>query len=125
MRSVRLVAPALLALAAGGACWLLRPNASQVDPRLALESWDIVADGEHNSNTDLIWWRDAFLLVHAASPYHLGTPRSRLLVFAAAGVTGARLPTMARVRATAATTRPMTGSTVSERGEAGWGIGRP
>ena len=63
------------------AAWLLlRPNQSKVDPALSIESWEIVADGEHNSNTDLIWWRDAFLLVHAASPYHLGTPRSRLLV---------------------------------------------
>jgi hypothetical protein len=57
-----------------------RPNRAEVDPRLEVESWDIVADGEHNSNTDLMFWRDQFLLVHAASPYHLGTPRSRLLV---------------------------------------------
>jgi hypothetical protein len=76
------LALALLLLAAAGALawWGLRPNRSQVAPALGLESWPIVADGEHNSNTDLLWWRDAFLLVHAASPYHLGTPRSRLLV---------------------------------------------
>jgi hypothetical protein len=70
----------LLVVALGAAWPWLRPNRAQIDPALALESWAIVADGEHNSNTDLIWWRDAFLLVHAASPYHLGTPRSRLLV---------------------------------------------
>jgi hypothetical protein len=69
----------VLILALAG--WLLlRPNQSRLDPALGIESWEIVADGEHNSNTDLIWWKDAFLLVHAASPYHLGTPRSRLLV---------------------------------------------
>jgi hypothetical protein len=57
-----------------------RPNRAQVDPRLGLESWQIVADGGHNSNTDMILWRGQFLLVHAASPFHLGTTRSRLLV---------------------------------------------
>lgn len=62
------------------AWWALRANLSRVDPRLGLESWDLVADGEHNSNTDLIHWRGQWLLVHAASPYHMGTPRSRLVV---------------------------------------------
>jgi hypothetical protein len=57
-----------------------RPNRAVVDPALGLESWPIVADGEHNSNTDLIAWRDGLLLVHAASPWHLGSTRSRLLV---------------------------------------------
>jgi hypothetical protein len=63
----------------------LRPNRSPQfergqDPSLGLESWDIVADGEHNSNTDMILWQDRFLLVHAASPWHLGSTRSRLVV---------------------------------------------
>lgn len=75
---------AFLALALAAACllvWLaLRPNRARVDPRLGLESWDLVADGEHNSNTDLLAWRGAWWLVHAASPYHMGTPRSRLVV---------------------------------------------
>ncbi len=72
----------LLALAATCAVlWLaLRPNQAEVDPRLGLESWDLVADGEHNSNTDLAFWREQWWLVHAASPYHMGTPRSRLVV---------------------------------------------
>jgi len=69
------------ALGALALAWLtLRPNRAQVDPRLGLESWQVVADGEHNSNTDMVLWRGRFLLVHAASPWHLGTPRSRLLV---------------------------------------------
>lgn len=67
-------------LAAASLYFWARPNRAEIDPRLELESWDIVADGEHNSNTDMILWRGQFLLVHAASPYHLGTPRSRLLV---------------------------------------------
>jgi hypothetical protein len=77
----------LLLLAAGAAglaallaWWSLRPNRARVDPRLRLESWNLVADGEHDSNTDLILWRGRWLLVHAASPYHMGTPRSRLVI---------------------------------------------
>jgi hypothetical protein len=62
-----------------GYAWL-RPNRAELDARLGAESWDIVADGAHNSNTDLVWWRDHFVLVHAASPWHLGTSRSRLVV---------------------------------------------
>jgi len=58
----------------------LRPNRAAIDPRLALEHWDVVSDGEHNSNTDMIEWRGDFLLVHDARPYHLGTPDSRLVV---------------------------------------------
>lgn len=60
--------------------WWLRPNRARVDPRLGLEHWSVVSDGLHNSNTDLIALGDGLLLVHAVSPYHLGTPRSRLVV---------------------------------------------
>lgn len=62
------------------AYWILRPNRSRVDPALELATWDVVADGLHNSNTDLIFWRDHFYLVHAASPFHLGSKRCRLVV---------------------------------------------
>jgi len=79
--------PLAIALAAvlAGLCALLlyawlRPNRAAVDSRLALEHWDAVADGEHNSNTDMILWQGDFLLVHDARPYHLGTPDSRLVV---------------------------------------------
>ncbi|HSJ98925.1 MAG TPA: sialidase family protein [Myxococcota bacterium] len=75
---------ALAALLAGLCAVLLyawlRPNRAEVDPRLALEHWDVVSDGEHNSNTDMILWQGDFLLVHDARPYHLGTPDSRLVV---------------------------------------------
>jgi len=79
--------PLAIALAAvlAGLCALLlyawlRPNRAAVDPRLALEHWAAVADGEQNSNTDMILWQGDFLLVHDARPYHLGTPDSRLVV---------------------------------------------
>lgn len=74
---------ALLALFAFGAWlgWLwLRPNRAEVDPRLRLEVWDAVADGLHNSNTDLILWRGEFWLAHDARPYHFGSPDARIVV---------------------------------------------
>ncbi len=78
--ALRVVLAVLLACTSLLAWWALRPNRAEVDPRLGLEHWPVVADGEHNSNTDLLFWRDAFWLVHASSPYHMGTPRSRLVV---------------------------------------------
>jgi hypothetical protein len=80
LSSVGVLGAALVLLCGALLYFWLRPNRAEVDPRLEVESWDIVADGEHNSNTDMMFWRGQFLLVHAASPYHLGTPRSRLLV---------------------------------------------
>jgi hypothetical protein len=72
-----LVALAALAFAA----WLyLRPNLARIDPALALESWDAVADGLHNSNTDLVHFAGRFLLAHAASPYHMGSADCRIVV---------------------------------------------
>ena len=70
----------ILAFALVVAWWWLRPNQARVDPRLEVASWPLVSDGRHNSNTDLIRWRGAWLLVHATSPYHMGTAQSRLVV---------------------------------------------
>jgi hypothetical protein len=58
----------------------LRPNQARVHPALGASTWDAVADGVHNSNTDLIHYRGQFLLVHAASPYHMGSSECRLVV---------------------------------------------
>jgi hypothetical protein len=80
MRFFLATATVLLLVALAGAYAFLRPNRAQLDPSLEIESWDVVADGEHNSNTDMIFWRDRFWLVHAASPYHMGTPESRLII---------------------------------------------
>lgn len=60
--------------------WLWRPNQAQVDPTLVAESWPAVRNGLHNSNTDLIYWRDHFYLVHAQSPFHMGTTESKLII---------------------------------------------
>lgn len=60
--------------------WLSRPNRASVDPSLDMESWDIVADGNHNSNTDLIHWNNSFYLAYQTSPYHFGSEKSRLIV---------------------------------------------
>jgi hypothetical protein len=77
---VRIVLVSLGILAAGLAWLWFRPNRAEVDPRLQLEWWDAVADGLHNSNTDLILWQGDFLLVHDARPYHFGSPDARLVL---------------------------------------------
>jgi hypothetical protein len=59
----------------------LRPHAAGTDPAVVLDTWDAVADGWHNSNTDLTFWRGAFYLCHQTSPYHIGSRRSRLLLW--------------------------------------------
>jgi hypothetical protein len=61
-------------------CWYFRPNRAEVNPKLDPEVWTVVSDGEHNSNTDLIYFRGGFFLVHASSPYHMGTAKSKLVI---------------------------------------------
>jgi hypothetical protein len=72
-----------LGLAGGGLLlyWFARPNTALINPGLKMETWDAIADGTHNSNTDLIHWNGSFYLVHQSSPYHFGTERSRLLMW--------------------------------------------
>lgn len=77
---MRLAILALFALAAWLGWLWLRSNRAEVDPRLRLETWPAVADGLHNSNTDLIVWRDEFWLAHDARPYHFGSPDARIVV---------------------------------------------
>lgn len=80
-RSVGLALAALLVVLASLALYGgLRPNRVEPDPRLDLAHAAAVADGEHNSNTDLILWNDDLLLVHDARPTHLGSPDARLMV---------------------------------------------
>lgn len=52
-----------------------------VDREIVLESWKAVGDGTHNSNTDMTFWDGWFYLCHQTSPYHLGSSRSRLLLW--------------------------------------------
>lgn len=76
-----LAALSLLLLVLVAAWSLLRPNTARVDPALGVESWVAVSGGPHDSNTDLERWRRRLWLVHARSPYHFGTDRSRILVW--------------------------------------------
>lgn len=62
------------------AYWFLRPNQARVHPNVVVESWDAVADGTHNSNTDLLFWKDHYYLIHATSPFHFASERSRLIL---------------------------------------------
>lgn len=58
--------------------WYLRPNRAQVNPVMQIESWDVVNDEQHNSNTDLIQCGDYFYLVHAVSPFHFANNNCQL-----------------------------------------------
>jgi len=60
---------------------LLRPHVAGVNRDVVRETWDAVADGAHNSNTDLTFFDGWFYLCHQASPYHMGSRRSRLLLW--------------------------------------------
>jgi hypothetical protein len=61
--------------------WLVRGEKLRVDPEIVLETWDAVNDGTHNSNTDMTFWDGWFYLCHQTSPFHLGSRRSRLLLW--------------------------------------------
>ncbi len=58
--------------------WLFRPNRAQIEEALGMETWNVVNDGRHNSNTDMIVWNDEFYLIYASSPYHFASGKSRL-----------------------------------------------
>jgi len=61
--------------------WFVRAKKPHVDPEVVRETWDAVSDGAHNANTDLTFWDGAFYLCHQTSPYHLGSTRSRMLLW--------------------------------------------
>jgi hypothetical protein len=61
--------------------WLVPARKPQVNRQVVLETWDAVSDGTHNSNTDLTFWNGQFYLCHQTSPYHLGSSRSRILLW--------------------------------------------
>jgi hypothetical protein len=70
----------VLLLALMIAYWAVRPNRSQVSEDLIWQAWDVVSDDSHNSNTDMIFWRDQFYLVYASSPFHFASDESKLHV---------------------------------------------
>jgi hypothetical protein len=47
---------------------------------LPFETWAVTADDMHNSNVDMIEYRQAFYLAHATSPFHFGTCDCELVV---------------------------------------------
>ena len=69
-------------LAAGRLAGIVaRTEKLSVDRSVVVETWKAVADGAHNSNTDMSFWDGWFYLCHQTSPYHLGSSRSRLLLW--------------------------------------------
>jgi hypothetical protein len=58
----------------------LRRNKAFIHPGLEIETWDAVADGAHNSNTDLVHFGGSFCLAHQTSPWHFGSEDSRLIL---------------------------------------------
>ena len=62
------------------AFWYLRPNQAKVNGNIVVDSWDIVSDRMHNSNTDMIEWQGKFYLSYVSSPYHFGSKKSVLHV---------------------------------------------
>ena len=75
MQRLRFQAPGVIAGA------LLRPHVAGVNADVVRETWNAVADGWHNSNTDMTFFDGWFYLCHQTSPYHLGSSRSRLLLW--------------------------------------------
>jgi hypothetical protein len=59
---------------------LVRPNHSMVTEELGVEVWPAVADGRHNSNTDLVFFRDSFWLIHASAPWHFASEETKLIL---------------------------------------------
>jgi len=61
--------------------WYFRPNRALVVDALQIEQRSTISDGAHNSNTDLIYWRGAFYLVHASSHWHFASEKCRLVIW--------------------------------------------
>ncbi|NPV87896.1 MAG: exo-alpha-sialidase [Anaerolineae bacterium] len=70
----------LLLLTALLVYWYLRPNRAEIDPVIIQESWDVVNDHLHNSNTDMISWQGYFYLAYVSSPFHFASDASVLHV---------------------------------------------
>jgi hypothetical protein len=64
--------------------WTTEGNQSSVAPELGIECRAAVSDGLHNSNSHLIYWKDAFWLIHASSPYHFATTECKLVLWRSA-----------------------------------------
>lgn len=70
----------LLSISGLFAYWVLRSNSSHVRGDLEIEVWEIVQDGMHNSNTDMIFYNNAFYIIYASSPFHFASEECKLLL---------------------------------------------
>jgi len=59
----------------------VRPNRAMVTEGLGIETWPAVADDRHNSNTDIVYWNDAFWLIHASGPWHFASETTKLVLW--------------------------------------------
>jgi hypothetical protein len=71
-----LLGAVVLFLAALFGYWSLRPNRAEVNTQVVVDSWDVVRDKMHNSNTDMILWNGDFYLAYVSSPFHFGSSQS-------------------------------------------------
>jgi len=60
------------------AYWYLRPNRTQVNTDVVVESWAITDADRHNSNTDMIQWNGETYIAYITSPYHFSNEASTL-----------------------------------------------
>jgi hypothetical protein len=66
--------------------WDMRtPPSFAADPSLKLETWTAIPSGSdkhrfHKSNTDMIFYKDSFFLIHASTKWHLQDKNGVLLV---------------------------------------------
>lgn len=58
-----------------------RVNVAEIDKSFQYTLDVMYSDGLHNSNSDMICWRGIFYLIHANSPFHLGSTRCKLLLW--------------------------------------------
>lgn len=59
--------------------WYYRPNTSYINPKLELETWDIVENKKHNAFIDMIYWNDYFYLAYRQAESHIDV-NSRLII---------------------------------------------
>lgn len=64
--------------------WMLRPNQSAINENLNFKTYPFIADGKHNSNTDMVYWNNSFYIIHASAPYHMGSEETQLKLWRSA-----------------------------------------
>lgn len=75
------LAALVLPIAALFLYWKYRPQLDlRVDESLALETWTAVPADAHHSNTDMIKYKEQFLMAHATSPWHFASSKCKLVI---------------------------------------------